>query len=187
MREHKYKIWNGKEMEIFTLDNEFDCITGWLDDSILLEFTGLKDKNGKEIYCGDILRYRRPYRSTQTHTGDNIPTGSYTEPMEPEIETNIEEVIFKDGIYGVNNDEMPQLDPVIPISWINQFYEEKDIKDAISYGGVDVFDWNEGTDGDLGYLLEKYNLQNLSALCGYVSGIEIIGNIHQHSELLTKA
>lgn len=55
MREIKVRVWNGKEMEYFTIDNEFDCIVGWLEGCIISLYTGLNDKNGKEIYEGDIL------------------------------------------------------------------------------------------------------------------------------------
>jgi len=55
MRDIKFRTWNGKEIEYFTLDNNFDCVSGWLDGKILMQYTGLKDKKGVEIYNGDIL------------------------------------------------------------------------------------------------------------------------------------
>lgn len=54
-REIKFRIWNGKEMEVFILDNEFDCHVGWLKNSVLMQSTGLTDKNGVEIFEGDIV------------------------------------------------------------------------------------------------------------------------------------
>lgn len=54
----KFRVWQNalKHMDIFTIDTEFDCISGWLDNCELMQYTGLKDKNGVEIYEGDKLK-----------------------------------------------------------------------------------------------------------------------------------
>jgi uncharacterized phage protein (TIGR01671 family) len=56
-REIKFRLYgDGKMFEPFTLNNDFDCIAGWMQDRILMQYTGLKDKNRKEIYEGDIVK-----------------------------------------------------------------------------------------------------------------------------------
>jgi len=57
MREIKFRAWDGKEMYSPVIDGQGRVATlwygyeiqGWCDD-VVMQYTGLKDKNGKEIY-----------------------------------------------------------------------------------------------------------------------------------------
>lgn len=60
-REIKFRAWDGeKMMDTFSVQSNGDGInyrgnimTSW----VLMQYTGLKDKNGKEIYQGDIVQF----------------------------------------------------------------------------------------------------------------------------------
>ncbi len=110
-REIKFRAWFGKKMipsDTATFFVEFDgtvwenigsCESDYLQEQhpsecILMQFTGLKDKNNKDIYEGDIIGGEKVLH-TGYFNGDEI------------FEDLVSEVVFENGCFITKDMEMP--------------------------------------------------------------------------------
>lgn len=94
-REIKFRAWDSKlnrmrHFDLLTADNYVSRL-----DSDVLQFTGLKDKNGKEIYEGDIVLYPDTYT-------DSVDVGVGMMPVAQTQQNSWGEVSFQEGAFGID-------------------------------------------------------------------------------------
>lgn len=71
MREIKFRAWNKIVKQIlynvYPIDQEGTCNfgSGTIINCEVMQYTGLKDKNGKEIYEGDIVSIKSQYETDE--------------------------------------------------------------------------------------------------------------------------
>ncbi|MES2733601.1 MAG: YopX family protein [Bacteroidota bacterium] len=128
-RETKFRVWVSGNGHVTINQMRYErpvALFEWMDDMPygmrLMQFTGLQDKTGKDVYEGDIV---------QVKINQCTPDADFKE-----VYTLLEEkgqVLMKEGAWQVENDDK-------------------------EYGGGYLFAYDE---------------------------VEVIGNIHQHPELLS--
>lgn len=118
-REIKFKIWDpkngiGEPTDISKFPHLLKrCYEYGLNPSewTYLQYTGLKDKNGKEIYEGDIIK------ASYYYLGDNY------------FRENISEVKFGEGSYYLAHFNAPSIDLSNHLEIIGNIYENPELLD----------------------------------------------------------
>jgi len=128
-REHKYRAWDNKgermlgvrrlnfvvsseglgKSEFWVINEPSVILEVSLDNVELMRYTGLKDKNGKEIWEGDVLKWT-PWRISSGHKA-----------------TKISEVIWSVGAWRLSGNEAWAMAIYTNIEVIGNIYENPEL------------------------------------------------------------
>ena len=99
MREIKFRAWYKEDKVMsrrFTLEN-LQCGQGVLDDfnkMEIMQFTGLLDKNAKEIYEGDIIKHQDEGERFEVYWSDINVSFKIIPISDKDINQELEDITF---------------------------------------------------------------------------------------------
>jgi len=125
-------------------------------DNTVGQFTGCLDKNGTEIYEGDIVRWVE----LKSYYGNDFT------PLEYYFIENIGVIYFENGVFGIKTEDISY---VYPVCWLT--------------GDYFTFDQDFSKEEFEEALLNS-NLENPPKDIKDVYMVEVIGNIHDNPELV---
>ena len=111
MKNIKFRVWDGENMLSISeaMHNDSVCVQhnrkdGFsiepnYDDVDIMQYIGLKDKNNKEIYEGDIVKVQALYDSTEGEVVFNNCAWCFIVPVSSDTENKHREI--RTGWYGI--------------------------------------------------------------------------------------
>jgi len=94
MREIKFRVWDKRKEKMFSNsvieffgDGSFCVFDDCSEDFMLMQYTGLKDKNGVEIYEGDIMAHDKKEKGIKIKGDVKWVDGAFRVDRFVELET----------------------------------------------------------------------------------------------------
>lgn len=174
----------------WSASNQNNKPQGVSENYILEQFIGLNDKHGKDAYEGDIIRFYELDIEYQTHEGDNIPLGSYTEPCGIIALKQEKQVVYHRNKFTtyVQDEEEEHHYEYCPLEFDDVY--DRDRLNTIFYPRPYGREKEVLSDEDFLQVCKDvasdldFEIATIEEFIEKINGFEIIGNIHQNAELL---
>lgn len=177
MREIKFRAWDKKQQKFVDDEQIKKNFNQYYKqpNSVIMQFTGLHDKNGWEVYEGDIVKFSYDNSIHQIHQGCEW----------------ISAIKFEDGVFTV--DILHKKQNKNPDKWDQKhdWIESRWWSTKVGYGEYGRWNCPRVPLTEMDTLFESYEkYKKAEEKCNKyperVINVEVIGNIYENPELLKK-